>query len=121
MWIGSTGDTGGAVQGTKSAVLVVYFSDSTVVSTRYPEDADFTSVSTGDPGGAVLVTEPDGGAAPVRAQGGNLCEAYRQPQAARRARRAHVSGHPRQAQREPHCLPCRMHVLCGFFITICWM
>lgn len=49
----------------------------------------------------MLVTESDGGAAPVRTQGGDLREAHRQPQTARGARRAHVSGHPRQAQCEP--------------------
>ena len=65
----------------------------------------------------MLVTEPDGGAAPVRTQGGDLREAHRQSQAARGARGAHVSGHPRQAQCEPFPLtasaqdacPMRLH------------
>lgn len=91
------------MQSTKSAVLVVYFSDP-------------TAVSTGDPGGAVLVTEPNGGATPVRAQGGNLREAHWQPQAARRARRAHVSGHPRQAQREPFLLTA-IHARCMSYVA----
>ncbi len=62
--------------------------------------SDPEMVSIGDSGGAVLVPEPDGGAAPVRAKGGDLCKADRQPQAARGAGCAHVSGHPCQAQRE---------------------
>ena len=91
------------MQGMKSAVLVVYFSD--------PQ-----FFSTGGPGGAVLVTEPDGGAAPVRTQGGDLCEAHRQPQAARGARRAHVSGHPRQAQREPFSLTASTQDACPMWL-----
>ena len=48
----------------------------------------------------MLVEESNGGAAAVRAQRGDIWEAPWQPQAARRARRAHVLRDAGQAQRE---------------------
>ena len=66
----------------------------------------------------MLVEESNGGAAAVCAQRGDIWEAPRQPQAARRARRAHVLGDAGQAQCEASasCFPLKQNPVLCFFI-----